>query len=320
MNKLQRREVCLAALAAWAAAAARAADSDWLEGNWTDSARQQRAVPWRLYLPSGSSDLAWVVYSHGLGGSRLAGEDWGRHWAAQGIASLHLQHAGSDRGVLTQGGLRALQSAMNAEQLFQRVQDVRFALDQVQQRLGRSGEGPWRRLQPERVGVAGHSFGAVTTQALAGQRYAPAYAPSPLQEPRFKAALAFSPSLRRGDPEPSFGACKLPFLSVTGTEDSTLIVQDVPPANRVLPYEGLPAGHKYLLVFAGAGHASLSGSKEGRMLDGQARVTERIRPLIQQASTWFWQAHLLGDAQALQWLRELPRHVKLDAGDTFRAG
>lgn len=291
------------------------------EGEWTDAARGRRVVPWRLYAPRqgrpAEEPLAWVVFSHGLGGSRLAGEYWGRFWAAHGMASLHLQHAGSDRGALLQGGLKGLQAAMAAEQLIARVQDARFALDEVARRA-RAGEVPWQRLSAERIGIAGHSFGAVTTQALAGQRYLPAERVGPLLEPRFRAAIAFSPSARGNDPAHAFGAIRLPFFSITGTQDITPLLRDVSPENRRQPFEQMPPGDKFLLVFDGASHAAFAGSTEGRRLDDHPAATERVRPLVQRATLWFWQAYLLNDAAAKQRLQALAGELPLGPNDHAR--
>ncbi len=37
-----------------------------------------------------------VVFSHGIGGSRQGYSYLGKHWSARGVASLHVQHIGSD--------------------------------------------------------------------------------------------------------------------------------------------------------------------------------------------------------------------------------
>ena len=68
--------------------------------DWTDAARE-RAVPARLYLPDRAANgpVPLIVFSHGIGGSRMGYTYLGRFWASQGYASLHLQHVGSDRGV-----------------------------------------------------------------------------------------------------------------------------------------------------------------------------------------------------------------------------
>ena len=74
---------------------------DTLDLDWTDPARG-RPVPVRLYRPQAmvpGARVPLIVFSHGIGGSRR-GYSWlGRFVAAHGIASLHLQHVGSDRSL-----------------------------------------------------------------------------------------------------------------------------------------------------------------------------------------------------------------------------
>ena len=99
---------------------------DTLDLDWADGARQ-RPVPVRLYRPQAMAEGARVpliVFSHGIGGSRR-GYTWlGRFVAAHGIASLHLQHVGSDR-TLWSGGLFSLvgrlQDAAQADEALARV-------------------------------------------------------------------------------------------------------------------------------------------------------------------------------------------------------
>jgi len=69
--------------------------------DWTDTGRN-RNVPARLYLPAAPhvpGSLPLVVFSHGIGGSRDGYSYLGRYLAANGYASLHVQHVGSDRQV-----------------------------------------------------------------------------------------------------------------------------------------------------------------------------------------------------------------------------
>ena len=67
--------------------------------DWIDNERR-REVQAKLYMPRSASPenpVPLIVFSHGLGGSREGYSYLGASWAAQGYASLHLQHAGSDR-------------------------------------------------------------------------------------------------------------------------------------------------------------------------------------------------------------------------------
>lgn len=63
---------------------------------------RQRPIPIRLYLPHQASPeqpVPLIVFSHGLGGSRIGYSYLARHWANAGMASLHPQHVGSDNSV-----------------------------------------------------------------------------------------------------------------------------------------------------------------------------------------------------------------------------
>ena len=63
-----------------------------------------------------------------------------------------------------------MEQAAGAQNFLLRVKDVKAVLDQ----LARWNEGASHslagRLDLRRVGMSGHSFGAVTTQAVSGQR------------------------------------------------------------------------------------------------------------------------------------------------------
>ncbi|MBH9552028.1 hypothetical protein [Inhella gelatinilytica] len=85
---------------------------------WTDDTRQ-RTLPLRLWRPEAAEPVPLVLFSHGLGGSVEAGRLWAQAWAAAGIATLNLQHPGSDTTVAREGGM-ALRRAANLEQLLAR--------------------------------------------------------------------------------------------------------------------------------------------------------------------------------------------------------
>src|SRR5690242_1320032 len=83
------------------------------EAQWHDPARD-RIVPLRIRMPAGTGKVPLILFSHGLGGNLDAGTIWAQAWAQNGFAVIHLQHAGSDSGILRTGGLRR---AMSGEQL-----------------------------------------------------------------------------------------------------------------------------------------------------------------------------------------------------------
>ena len=293
--------------------AAGAQDSDL---RWADRSRQ-RTLPLRLRLPAGDGLVPLVLFSHGLGGSVEAGTVWAQAWAEAGIATLHLQHPGSDTELLRSEGLSALRRAANGEQLVQRALDVRFVLDELQ-RL--TNELP--RLRLDAVGLAGHSFGAHTTFAVAGQNF-PGGSPVPLVDPRLRAFAAFSPSLAAGTRQAAlqgaFAGITRPVLCLTGSLDADPFAPDDSERRRSglhrrEVYDGLPTGHKAELWLDAADHMSFSGQDRGRMGRlGRPRdpATDQQRPrhqaLITAVSTDWWRAQLLGDATASQRLAQVPQ-------------
>lgn len=153
MNRvwLSRRRLCagLALATLGAAGWARAQTEDhppadlWRDLDWFDEDRQ-RPVPVRLYLPPqatqtrrAAATTPLVVFSHGIGGSRRGYSYLGRHFAQHGVASLHLQHVGSDRSLWGGSVLglpgRLAAAAQDAEAVA-RVQDLPFALDRLSAR------------------------------------------------------------------------------------------------------------------------------------------------------------------------------------------
>ncbi|WP_448664219.1 alpha/beta hydrolase family protein [Sphingomonas sp. CJ20] len=256
------------------------------DASWHDAARN-RDVPVRIRIPAGTAKVPVILFSHGLGGSLDGGTLWAEAWAGAGFAVVNLQHPGSDRSILGTGGLRA---AANATQLIARVDDVHFALDQLGQRR-REGACDLTRIDLAHIGMSGHSFGAHTTQAIAGQRFPGGRIAA---DSRVKAALAFSPAPpRQGDDKAAFGAIAIPFFSITGTADTTPALPGVSAKDRERPFAAMPPGGKYLMVLAGATHATLSGTvRFGR------GPSDADRDAVIGASTLFWRWTLLGDTAA----------------------
>ncbi len=265
----------------------------------------KRDVPIRIYLPPHQTGPAPVVlFSHGLGGSREMSAYLGMHWSNRGYVVVALQHPGSDVSVWQDKKpgqrLGALKSAANGEQLKARVGDVKFVLDELTTMKG-------VQVDMTRVGMSGHSFGAVTTQAVSGQVY-PLVGRS-WTDARIQAAIAFSPSVpRAGDRAKAFAQVKIPWMLMTGTEDVApvggMTVQD-----RLAVYPLLPPGGKYELVMKDAKHSVFT-----------ERVAQdpRYHVEILSFSTAFWDAYLRGDGAARAWLDGAGAKAALGAEDTWQ--
>jgi predicted dienelactone hydrolase len=279
---------------------------------WTDAARQ-RAVPVRIRMPDGTGKVPVILFSHGLGGSLDSGTDWTEAWAAAGLASITMQHAGSDRSILATG----IVAGMSPMQLIARARDVTFVLDEIGRRKA-EGKCDLTRIDMTRIGMSGHSFGAMTTLAAIGQHYALPAAQG-LADPRIRAAIAFSPypPLRSHDDAAAFGNIRIPFMTVTGTADFAAITPGVTPADRQRPFRAVPPGGKYLLVLAGANHMQFNG--QDLLRDG-TKPDPHVRALTISATTAFWRATLLGDADAAHWMADpMGLRRQLAPGDSFES-
>lgn len=288
-----------------------------------DDARRGRTLPLRYYQPAGHPHPALILYSPGLGGSADSGARWLNHWASHGFFCLALQHPGSDAALFAgqpaSASRRLLRAAMTREQLQARCDDLAFVLAEVAQRAAETTpHAPplWSALAGSPRALAGQSFGAITVQAVAGEQR-----PDPLKTPPrsgFAGFLALSPSAR-GDTttaalEHRFGDITAPFFSITGSADHGLAGSDIAPENRCLPYAGMPAGNKYLLVLDGARHPHFAGEAPP---SARRQLAAAGNAALLAASTAFWQACLgLDPGAATHWLRhQLASH--LAAGDHF---
>lgn len=225
---------------------------------WTDVDRH-RDVPVRLYWPAAASaatPVPLVVFSHGLGGSRMGYSYLGRYWASQGFASLHVQHAGSDRSVWT-GNIFSLfsnlQTAASEANALDRAKDVSFAITSL---LKSKDFGA--QINAQAIAVAGHSYGANTAMLIGGATVERDGKALSLRDDRVKALILISapPFTGEGDMGKILSPIKVPTLHVTGTEDIIRVpgyYSDV--ADRVAVYDAVGAPSKLLTVFKGATHS-----------------------------------------------------------------
>lgn len=308
MTALHRRQLLALAALPWLVPTALAAAGA-VDDVWTDAARA-REVPLRVRWPDGNGSCGVILFSHGLGGSREGGDAWGAAWRDAGFLVLHLQHAGSDAEAV-RGGRLARRRAVDPQQLRDRIDDVKFIIDELTRRRGQS---PWSRARLDAVGMAGHSFGAQTAQALAGQRFAVTTAG--IAEPRIRAFVALSPSQSRQSQltaQQQFGDVIRPLLCITGTLDvDPLGNSRVTPQTRREVYDGLPAGRRALLLLDHADHMTFGGNAEQPIRRGGLRhaATVALEPvhhaLVARVSTDWWRAQLSGDrdAEARLWRPE----------------
>lgn len=244
---------------------------------WDDTDRG-RPVLAKLYLPAAAAgQVPLVVFSHGIGGSREGYTYLGKHWAAQGVASLHLQHAGSDRSVWTGNPLAMvsrLQEAAREPEAVDRAIDVRFALDQFLS--GPDGQ----RVDPGRIAAAGHSYGANTTLLVAGATVERNGRTLQYRDPRVKAAILISapPFYGESQLDAILGPVKIPTLHITATADDIRIpgyYSGLP--DRTAVYAAIGSHSKWLAVFKDGSHSIFTDrlGTGGEALNPQVKAATR---------------------------------------------
>ena len=292
------------------------------KGEWVDSDRDGRIVPYKIYYP----DLAVgevmpvVLWSHGFGGSRDGAAFISRYLASHGYHGVHLTHIGTDTS-LWEGKpghpwdiLRKAKVPRDVTLL--RFTDVAFALDAL--RGHELAEG----MDFERVGMSGHSFGALSTQVALGQRFPnEAEKHQSFAVPTIKAGIAYSPvpidhlgpdDVEVVSPAEIYGGIDRPVLMMTGTEDSSPI-GGAPYTHRFTVFDYASAAEKYFLVKQGGDHMVYNGTR-GKLDKNTNR--ERHEEIIKVSSLAFWEAFLKEDAAAQDWLEKAAGYLG-DDGELY---
>ena len=219
-------------------------------------------VSWQHALrdaAAGEGSFPLILFSHGFSGHRRQSTFFCSHLASHGYVVAAVDHTGntiteiiahstSRREVAATGGRRSLFD----ETMEQRPGDMRFLVDQL---LGEPDPG-LPRVDPERVGMSGHSFGGWTSLATTA-------AEARIQALLLLAPAGAAPSLRKA----------IDFA--WGREVAALFI--VAELDSILPLAGMYELHqatpepKKLVIIDNADHM--------HFCDGAERVHEMVRRL-----------------------------------------
>lgn len=281
---------------------------DFVLGEWTDELRSSRSILWKCYLPENNETPAPVVlFSPGGGGTRHTNAMLGSHLASHGFAALHIQHEGSDDRAV-RADPRALRAVNDPKASEQRFRDIAFVVKtlQSQDHIG-DLKG---RVDVDRIGISGHSYGGLTCQVAAGQRVK-GYEQH-LSVPSLKRAFILSPSPPRdsyGEAASAFTNMLMPMFSLTGAAD-------IPPdksftaSDRRIPFDQTTNVDQWLLVINGATHFTFSGQeilpRVARLLPGMEADPnlDANHACIRAAALAFWQTVMQDDPEARKYLSE----------------
>ncbi|MGD9420613.1 MAG: alpha/beta hydrolase family protein [Verrucomicrobiota bacterium JB025] len=262
-------------------------------------AKRSRTLPIRVYLPASSAPAPVILFSHGLGGSCNNNPYLGNHWAKRGYLVVFVQHPGSDETIWKSlpplQRKAAMDHAASAKNYILRTRDIPAVLDTLTRWNDDTTHPLHHRLDLDRIGMSGHSFGALTTQSMAGQK---SLRNTSFREPRIDAAVMMSPSPpRAGNPAPAFAGIDIPCLLLTGTHDNSPFgKKDAAERLKVFPH--LTLAPAWQVVFDQANHMTFGE----RDLQGKPPRDPRYHRAILALTTAFWDSTLKADPAAKIWL------------------
>lgn len=278
-------------------------------GEFVDSARGGRAIPYKIYHPidHGLEKVPVILWSHGFGGNRDGASFLSRFLSSHGFVIVHMTHAGTDSS-LWEGKpghpwdiLR--QVKISRAVTLHRMKDVPFVLDNLPDWVAQNPDVGV--LDFENVGISGHSFGAMTTQVMAGMLFPDEKKVlQDMSEPRFKAGIVYSPvpiaHLTDAPHEQVYGGIDIPLLHMTGTQDVSPL-EGYGYKHRLLVRDHAGHPEQYLQVLPDGDHMVYNGTRGGLEANPNREAHEN---LIKAAALAFWNAYLKDDEAAKAWLEQ----------------
>lgn len=180
---------------------------------------------------------------------------------------------------------------------------MRFILDSLAE-IDRRLPGDEARLDPERIAVGGHSYGAITSQMIAGMQYIlPGGRKIGFADDRVDCFVIISPQgTGKALTAESYREMKRPMLMITGDHDATPF-GDGRGAWRREAFDHAPPGKCWLMWIKEARHGFGGIAGPIRYRGGGDADPEQVE-MIQRMSLAFLDAQLLGDERAAGWLGE----------------
>ena len=229
---------------------------------------RQRTLPTDVYLPSEKLDAPLIIISHGLGGDRKGFVQLSQHLASHGYVVAALDHPGSNTNQLLSLFKGTTGEIAEPTEFTDRPADVSFLIDELLRidsaggrftnerslldtlQSGSDSATLPRRIDPDKIGIIGHSFGGYTALALAGAQLnydnlrtncesddfifnaanpsmllqctalaAPDQFALDVRDERIKAVITFNPVTSSIFGSEGFSQVQIPSLVVAGSED-----------------------------------------------------------------------------------------------------
>lgn len=289
-------------------------------------AQRGRDVSLTIDYPTTAGPHPLIIFSHGFGSNGRAYVGLSSHWASNGYVVIKPTHAGDN-------SLRI--ADITPADFRYRVADIKFVLDSLDA-LETAYPELKGKIDRAKIGVGGHSLGALTAMLIGGVRTFPggtSYA-----DPRVKAVIAMSPQGPReswGLTKESWSEVRVPMMFMTGDRDKGIDDSETPEWRREA-FELSAPGDKWLVFIQGAGHLAFTGrlgvmpedvrtrtetpmsmpdpqslppqavpypgEQSRRVSTVNADPVRAVSGTIKAISLGFWDAYLRGDAPGREFL------------------
>ncbi|MBI4846328.1 MAG: hypothetical protein HY810_07660 [Candidatus Omnitrophica bacterium] len=260
-----------------------------------DAGRKNRKVPLKVHFPAEGKNFPLVVFSHGGGGNWDSNIYQAQHLASHGYVVICVEDVYSNnkriKFYMRNGGGRIrytealFRTTHDPNAMLERPKDISFAIDQAIL-WNKDHKELAEKINTEKIGVMGHSYGAYTTLVACGAQpildyLEPAVIPRKglagnFSDPRVTFGLAMSPQPPGGTffSKDSYRTINRPLVGISGSEDTWKTFDDkvMPAENRWEFWDLLPQGDKYFLWLERADHSSFSDSPKAWILPSKSRL------------------------------------------------
>jgi predicted dienelactone hydrolase len=260
-------------------------------------AQRNRDVELSIEYPIKGGPFPLIIFSHDYGSSEQSYEQLASYWTSNGYAVIRPRHADAGKGPDAMRAIFGEQTNEERERQQRRRQTradaekATAARDEAERRAAahvwETQKAPeWRererdisliidhlddleqrffelkgKIDHAKIGVAGHSLGALTAM-LAGGAKTFGNPPLSVGDPRVKAIIVMSPpgvTASMGLNPESFADIRVPAMFMTGSED-----RGAAPNEdwqwRKTAYANAAPGDKYFVLLQGARHSTFAGT------------------------------------------------------------
>ncbi|HUP49423.1 MAG TPA: alpha/beta fold hydrolase [Thermoanaerobaculia bacterium] len=225
-------------------------------GSLRDAERDRR-LELSIDYPAREGSYPVVVFVTGFGAPSRSYVGLSSYWASHGYVVIKVGHPESRPDVTD---LAEVWRDQTPAEWRSRARDISLVIDSFTQ-LEQQYPELKGKMDPARIGVGGHSYGAFTTMLLAGARTFDGVTAATYADARVRASLAMSPQgpgERGGLTTESWREVRIPTMYMTGTADRG-VTEEEDETWRRQAFELSPPGDKWFVSLGGAGHFAFAG-------------------------------------------------------------